>query len=373
MTEKITARDLKVGYGRKVVLNELTFEVYPGEILTLIGPNGSGKSTIIKSITGQLTPLGGNVTYLGKDLSQIMPKELAKSLGIVMTDRVRPELMDCLEVVESGRYPYTSMLGRLSDEDKKAVLYAMERTEIIELAEQSFEQISDGQRQRVMLARAIAKEPEVLILDEPTSFLDIHHKLNLLTILRDLVDEKKIAVIMSLHELDLAQRISDHILAVRNGHAECYGTPEEIFKGGYIEKLYQIRDGRFIDVYGVAEMNKKKGSPKTFIIGDGEDCIMVCRKLWRRACPFAVGIIHRHDLAWPVASAMAQTVLTAKDHAPADEVLLNKAKEIIDQCEEVICTVDHFDVYNADSKELMSYALKKGKLIQAYESTVKKL
>ncbi len=361
MNEKIKALNLKVGYGRNVVLDELTFQVHSGEILTLIGPNGSGKSTIIKSITGQLSILGGEVTYLGKELSKITSKEMAKSLGIVTTDRVHPELMDCREVVESGRYPYTSMLGRLSDRDRQAAALAMERTEITALAACDFEQISDGQRQRVMLARAIAKEPEILVLDEPTSFLDIHHKLNLLTILRELVEEKKIAVIMSLHELDLAQRISDHILTVRDGHAERYGTPEEIFEGSYIDELYQIRDGHFIDVYGVAEMGKIQGDPLTFIIGDGEACITACRKLWRQRRPFAVGILHRHDLAWPVARAMAQCVLAAKDHAPADEVLIKKAKEMIDRCEDVICTDDHFDVYNEDSRKLMLYALKKGK------------
>lgn len=363
MSEKIKALDLKVGYGKKIVLDDLDFTVSAGEILTLIGPNGSGKSTILKSITGQLSLLDGAVTYLGKDLEKITPKELAKSLGIVMTERIHPELMDCREVVESGRYPYTSMLGRLSAYDREVVEGAMARTEITDLADKNFEQISDGQRQRVMLARAIAKEPEVLILDEPTSFLDIHHKLNLLTILKELVDEKQIAVIMSLHELDLAQRISDHILCVKDGHADRYGRPEEIFKDGYLDELYEIRDGVFVDIFGVAEMGKTEGQPSSFVIGDSEACITSCRKLWRQGRAFAAGILHRHDLAYPVASAMAGEVLVASDHAPADAALMMRAKNLIDQCQEVICTVDQFGVYNEDSRELLEYALKTGKSV----------
>ena len=143
-----------------------------------------------------------------------------------MTGWVEPELMRCEEVVESGRFPYTGRLGILSDYDHKQVAEAMELVHVTELADRNFNCISDGQRQRVMLARAICQEPDILVLDEPTSFLDIRHKLELLSILKDLVRQKNLAVILSLHELDLAQKISDFVVCIKDDHIDRYGPPD---------------------------------------------------------------------------------------------------------------------------------------------------
>lgn len=157
-----------------------------------------------------------------------------------MTGRIEPELMTCGEVVESGRYPYTGRLGILSEKDRSKAAEAMELIRVSELYDVDFTCISDGQRQRVMLARAICQEPEVLILDEPTSFLDIRHKLELLSLLKKLVIEKGLAVVMSLHELELAEKISDTILCIKDGRVDRTGTPGEIFSGDYINNLYGI-------------------------------------------------------------------------------------------------------------------------------------
>ena len=186
----LQTHNLSVGYDKKVLIQGIEIAVCPGEILTLIGPNGAGKSTIIKSITKQLEILGGTVCVAGKPLSQTGSRELAQKVSVMMTGRLEPELMSCEEVVEAGRFPYTGRFGVLSDADREKVREAMELVHIRDLADKSFTCISDGQRQRVMLARAICQEPEILILDEPTSFLDIRHKLELLAILKALAPER---------------------------------------------------------------------------------------------------------------------------------------------------------------------------------------
>ena len=160
-------------------------------------------------------------------------------MAVVLTERMRPELMTCHDIVATGRYPYTGRLGILSREDEDKVDEAMRIVHAEELGSRDFNAISDGQRQRVLLARAICQEPEIIVLDEPTSFLDIRHKLELLSILRSMAKEKGITVIMSLHEIDLAQKIADQILCVKGDHVCYYGTPEQIFEEQTIRELYQ--------------------------------------------------------------------------------------------------------------------------------------
>ena len=174
---------LSVGYGGRPVVENITIGLEKGRILTLIGPNGAGKSTILKSLTRQLALLGGTGVLEGRDMKSLSGSEVARKLALVSTQRIRPELMTCLEVVEAGRYPYTGRLGLLSPADKAKAAHALELVHGTELAERDFARVSDGQRQRVLLARALCQEPDIIVLDEPTSFLDIRYKLELLGIL----------------------------------------------------------------------------------------------------------------------------------------------------------------------------------------------
>ena len=222
-------QNLTVGYDGNPLIRNITINVEKGEIVTLIGPNGAGKSTILKSITRQLKTIAGTVTIDNQGLNTYSYKALSTKMAVVLTERMKPELMTCREIVATGRYPYTGRLGLLTREDEKKVTEAMEKVHALEIAERDFNAISDGQRQRVLLARAICQEPDVILLDEPTSFLDIRHKLELLSILRSMAKEKGITVIMSLHEIDLAQKISDKIICVKGETIESYGTPEEVF------------------------------------------------------------------------------------------------------------------------------------------------
>ena len=160
--------------------------------------------------------------------------------------------MTCGELVAMGRYPYTGRLGILSEEDRAVVRSSMEMTETAFLRDEDFTRISDGQRHRVLLARAICQQPKLLLLDEPTSFLDIRHKLEFLLLLRKLAETQNIAVVLSLHELDLAKKIPDRILCLKNGHVDREGPQGEIFRDDYIRRLFDVEEKTYIAVYGEA-------------------------------------------------------------------------------------------------------------------------
>ena len=345
----LSARDLSVGYHGRPLLREICLQVHPGEILTLIGPNGAGKSTILNSLIGQLRLLGGQVSLLGRDIVRLSEREIARSLSVMMTGRAQPDRMTCWEVAAAGRYPYTGRLGILGPGDRAAVRAALERVRALELRDAPFDQISDGQRQRVLLARAICQEPEVLVLDEPTSFLDLRGKLELLDILKELVRERRVAVVLSLHELDLAQRISDRILCVRGEGIDRCGTPEEIFSGGYIRRLYGVERGSYC---GCPELEPIRGAPQIFVIGGNGTGIPVYRRLQRQGVPFAAGILPENDVDHPVASALAVEVIAQRAYHPIGEDTFQRALSVLERCSQVLCCLREFGPLNEANRRL---------------------
>ncbi|MBO4336686.1 MAG: ABC transporter ATP-binding protein, partial [Lachnospiraceae bacterium] len=219
-------------------------------ITTIIGPNGCGKSTLLKTVTGQLKKRGGLVYISGSEIEGLKSMDIARNLSLVMTSGRTDMHMTCREVVEMGRYPYTGIMGRLSEEDLKICDEAIRIADIGDIADMRFSAISDGQRQRVQLARAICQSPEILVLDEPTTFLDIKYKLDIMSGIRELAAQKGMAVLMSLHELDIAMRISDTVFAMGEGRILKSGSPVEVFREDFIRRLYGIDKDRDISFMG---------------------------------------------------------------------------------------------------------------------------
>ena len=243
-------KGLTVGYHGVPLIKDIELCLKKGEIMTLIGPNGAGKTTILKSIIRQLKPLGGVACLDGSSMEKLTGKELSQKLSVVLTERVRPEMMTCKDVVATGRYPYTGKFGILSEKDWAIVQESMELVHIEELAERDFSKTSDGQKQRVMLARALCQQPDIIVLDEPTSFLDIKGKVELLGILKQLAREQNMAVLLSLHELDLARKISDKVVCVSPEAVSGVLTPEEAFTKENICRIYHLTAEEYTFLYG---------------------------------------------------------------------------------------------------------------------------
>lgn len=353
---------MTVGYQGIPIIRDIQIHISQGEILTLIGPNGAGKSTILKSIAGQLKLLGGAVYLDNRELTKMSGSELAQKMAVVFTERIRSEMMTCEDVVATGRYPYTGKFGILSEADRKVVAEAMELVHMTELRDQDFMKISDGQRQRVMLARAICQEPEIILLDEPTSYLDVKYKLEFMTILQEMTRKKKLSVIMSLHELDLAERISDRILCVHGNYVEKFGPPEEIFVPGYIPHLFDMTVGSFEEGSGLMELEAPQGAPAVFVIAGAGTGRSIFRQLQRKGIPFAAGILYENDLDYPTAKALAVQVLSAEPFEAVSEEQILAARYWIDQCSEVICCRDSFGVWDQANARLLEYAKQCGKV-----------
>ena len=237
-------QNLAVGYGAPL-LRDIALHAERGKILALIGPNGAGKSTLLKTLAGQLAAQGGAVLLDGQDLTAYTPNARARKLALMLPHTARTELTSCFEVAAAGRYPYTGRLGILSDADRQQVHDALRLVRAEELEDRDFARISDGQRQRVLLARAVCQQPEILLLDEPTSFLDVKGKAELMDILQVLAHEKNVAVIVTLHELELAQRLADAVVCVAPSGVSAVLAPQDAFAQDNICALFGLTTDQY--------------------------------------------------------------------------------------------------------------------------------
>ena len=243
-------RHLAMGYDKTPLAQEIGLKLAPGQILTLIGPNGAGKSTLLKTLAGQLAPLGGAVLLDGQDLARYTGTARAQKMALMLPHTRPTELTTCFEFAAAGRIPYTGRLGILSPADRQIVAGALERVGAGALADRDFNCISDGQRQRILLARALCQQPQLILLDEPTSFLDVKGKIELLSILQKLAHEEGLGVIVSLHELDMAQKISDAVVCVAPRAVSGVMTPDAAFAPENIRQLYDLTDEQYTAVFG---------------------------------------------------------------------------------------------------------------------------
>ena len=251
----------------------------------------------------------------------------------------------------------------MTAEDDKIVDESMKRVHCFELADREFSATSDGQKQRIMLARAICQKPQIIILDEPTSYLDIKHKIEILSILREMANTKEIAVIMSLHEVDLAAKVSDKIVLVKGDYISGYGTPEEIFTNESINKLYDIDRGSFNILFGSVELEKAGGTPKVFVLGGNGCGTVIYRWLQRKQIPFSTGILFENDVDYQVAKVLSDNVISTEAFEIVSDETIKKAKKYISECEYVIDCEVPVRTQNKFISELLKFALENNKQI----------
>ena len=240
--------DLAVGYGAPL-LQGINLQAERGRILALIGPNGAGKSTLLKTLAGQLAVQGGAVLLDGRGLTDYTPSARARKLALMVPHTARTELTTAFEVAAAGRYPYTGRLGILSEADRQQVRDALQLVQADALADRDFAKLSDGQRQRVLLARAVCQQPEILLLDEPTSFLDVKGKAELMSILRTLARDKNVAVVVTLHELELARKLADAVVCVAPQGVSAVLTPQAAFAEENICRLFDLSKEQYAALF----------------------------------------------------------------------------------------------------------------------------
>lgn len=352
--------DLSVGYHGKALIEHLSFDLEKGKILSIIGPNGAGKTTVLKSISRQLELLGGRVLICGEDLATLSPKALSRQMSLLLTDSVRPEWMSCSEVVALGRSPYTNALGKLREEDLRIVRRSLERVHALDLADQDFSTLSDGQRQRVMLARAICQEPDVIILDEPTAYLDIRHKIELLDILRDMARDDQVTVIMSLHEIDLAMKISDKVLCIRENTFRKFGSPDQVLDSETIHEIWDIQSGSYNLLLGSLELSGPAGDPRIFVLGGGGYGIPCYRALQKMNIPFASGILFENDVDYQVASKLCEELVSVPAFEAMGTEAFDSAWKLIQRCGKVLDAGAPYRALNQLNARLFETAEKHG-------------
>lgn len=237
---RLTARELTLAYDDHTVVHELDLAVPDGRVTVIVGPNACGKSTTLRALGRLLRPKGGSVLLDGAELARIPTKRIARSIGLLPQSPAAPEAITVADLVSRGRQPHQRWWQQWSDEDERAVTDAMTRTDVTELADRPVDELSGGQRQRVWIAMALAQETDLLLLDEPTTFLDIAHQVEVLDLVRRLNHEQGRTVVIVLHDLNQAARYADHLVAMKSGRIVAEGHPSEVVTAELVREVFGL-------------------------------------------------------------------------------------------------------------------------------------
>jgi len=283
--ETIKVADLETGYkttGRTIVITSgVTASLYSGELTCLLGPNGAGKSTLLKTLTAFLPPIKGKIIIEQKSLSEYSDAELSKVIGVVLTEKLSLTNMSVEELVGLGRSPYTGFWGHMNDNDRRVVEESISLVGIENLAGRMIQTLSDGERQKVMIAKALAQETPVIFLDEPTAFLDYPSKVEIMQLLQRLAREKNKTVFLSTHDLELALQIADKVWLLDKFHGVTIGTPEDLALDGEMSRYFHREGVVFDRESGLFKICHKKDKTVR-LIGEGARCNMVEKALARQ-------------------------------------------------------------------------------------------
>ncbi len=236
----LAASRLSAGYGEALILSDLDFDVPPGQITAIVGANACGKSTLLRVMSRLLSPRQGQVLLDGKSIHRMPPRQLARTLGLLPQQPVAPEGITVADLVSRGRHPHHGILSRWSRDDDEAVASALAVTGTTDLVDRAVDELSGGQRQRVWIAMALAQRTDLLLLDEPTTFLDISHQIEVLDLLTDLNQTRGTTIAMVLHDLNLAARYADHLVAMANGRIHIHGTPEKVLTTKNVRDVFGL-------------------------------------------------------------------------------------------------------------------------------------
>jgi iron complex transport system ATP-binding protein len=365
--EAIRIEELTVGYHAKKVLEDISLGIFQGKFISLLGPNGSGKTTLLKTMSRLLEPLQGAVYLGGDDIKKLKQAEVARRQALVLSSRPRQSMMTAFELAALGRHPHTGFLGSLNPQDERKTMKALKMVDAAHLAHRYIDQLSDGERQKVMLAMALAQEPGVILLDEPTVHLDLRHRLEVMSILQKLCRQRGITVVASLHDVDLASRLSDEVLMVRQGQVMAWGPPEQVLTEQSVARLYSLNGAGFNRELGTIEVASYSGLGPVFVVAGGGTATSLLRLLAKRGYGLSCGVLHENDVDHYVAKALGASVVTEK----AFELLANgkgkirEAQALMFEADLVIDSGFPVRWLNQRNFELINSALMVGKTVHS--------
>lgn len=238
MNEVIKTQNLSIGYNGKPLMTDINVSLNAGDIVALAGPNGAGKTTLFKTLTASIKPVSGEVSLMGRNLSDYSATERASMFSLVLTDKPDDMFLKVFDIVAAGRYPYMGLLARLKDKDREIVMQSLDTVGITALAERNFISLSDGEKQKVMIAKALAQDTPIIFMDEPAAFLDYPSKIELIHLMKRLSREQGKTILFSSHDLELLLRYSDQMWLVAPKKSLKVGSPKELVDNGIIDKYF---------------------------------------------------------------------------------------------------------------------------------------
>lgn len=273
----IETHDLTIGYKTKVIHSHLNLKLRGADLTSILGVNGSGKSTLIRTLCGFIPPLAGKIFIMGREITTYTKEELSSILSVVLTERVSDGGLTVYEIVAMGRYPYTGFFGKLSDRDREVIERSIRDVGVWDMRDLFISELSDGERQKVMIAKSLAQESKIIILDEPTSFLDLRSRMETISLLRRLAVEKGMTFLLSLHDLELSLQYSDSLWIMSHGDGVICGQTEEMVLSGAINKA--AGDSLLFDIETGIFRQLRRGVKK--VRYEGEDLLWVKNALTR--------------------------------------------------------------------------------------------
>jgi len=365
----VRTENLEVGYRAKTVLTLIDLAFEKGKFISLLGPNGVGKTTLLRTMARLLRAGRGTVFIEEKPIDEFRQDRLASALSVVLTERVSPGFFSVFEFVALGRYPHTGFLGRLTRADKQAVMSSLDQVNARELARRQFETLSDGERQKALLARALAQEPRLILLDEPTLHLDLKHRIEVMSILQKLCRGRKITVVASLHDVDIAAKISDQVVLLKDGGVMAWGPPEEILDAKRVASLYDFDNASFNPVLGSLEIRGANSRGLVFVVGGIGRGAVLYRLLAKREFGIVTGVLHENDIDCYVARSLGAKCVT---RAPMEKITpneINEARLLMRQADYVIDAGFPVSGLNRMNTELIRSALARGKPVFTLRKT----
>lgn len=303
----IETHDLTIGYKTKVIHSHLNLKLRGADLTSILGVNGSGKSTLIRTLCGFIPPLAGKIFIMGREITTYTKEELSSILSVVLTERVSDGGLTVYEIVAMGRYPYTGFFGKLSDRDREVIERSIRDVGVWDMRDLFISELSDGERQKVMIAKSLAQESKIIILDEPTSFLDLRSRMETISLLRRLAVEKGMTFLLSLHDLELSLQYSDSLWIMSHGDGVICGQTEEMVLSGAINKA--AGDSLLFDIETGIFRQLRRGVKK--VRYEGEDLLWVKNALTR--------------VGYTICDSEHELIIRVKDYNSIDLIISGKS------------------------------------------------